>query len=250
MHAELASKNVVVVTVSMEVSGPEASRHYIETAKPEHPSLLDPTYQMASLFGVINIPNIIWINEEGVIVRPAEPGWPAERPPLPKGLFAAMPKMGRSPRAPKRDSPPPDQLTQLSSGQNRNTYVDAIRDWADKGAASEYVLSPEDVIARSQPRPLDKSEGAAHFEMANHLWQAGQRDAAIVHFNECHRLQPENWTYKRQAWSLLGYERVGGEYGRWVQAPLEGEEADWPFTSDFRSDLEMLEAGEYYPATL
>ena len=47
------------------------------------------------------------------------------------------------------------------------------------------------------------------------------------------------------------HERVGGtEFGRWVQAPLEGEEADWPFESDFRSDLEMLDAGEYYPSTL
>jgi hypothetical protein len=29
--------------------------------------------------------------------------------------------------------------------------------------------------------------------------------------NECHRLQPDNWTYKRQAWSLVGRERVEGE---------------------------------------
>jgi hypothetical protein len=94
------------------------------------------------------------------------------------------------------------------------------------------------------------SEGAAHFELANHLWRAGKRDAAIAHFVECHRLQPDNWTYKRQAWSLVGNERVGGDYGRWAQAPLEGEEADWPFESDFRSDVEMVEVGGYYPKTI
>ncbi len=105
-------------------------------------------------------------------------------------------------------------------------------------------------MARSQLRSPDLSAGAAHFELANHLWLNGRRDLAIDHFNESHRLQPANWTYKRQAWSLLGNERVGGEFGRFVQGPLEGEEDDWPFVSDFRSDTAILVEGEYYPKTL
>ena len=52
------------------------SRPFIEAAHAEHPSLLDPTHLLDSLFGVVNIPNVIWIDEDGVIVRPAEPGWP------------------------------------------------------------------------------------------------------------------------------------------------------------------------------
>ena len=94
------------------------------------------------------------------------------------------------------------------------------------------------------------SEGAAHFELANQLWRDDDRAGAIDHFNECHRLQPDNWTYKRQAWSMVSNERVGGEFGRFVQGPLVGEEADWPFASDFRSDIAMLGEGEYYPATM
>ena len=73
---------------------------------------------------------------------------------------------------------------------------------------------------------------------------------AIVHFTECHRLQPDNWTYRRQAYSLVGNERVGGEYGRFVQGPVRGEEEAWPFDSDFRSDVSLLAEGEYYPKTL
>jgi hypothetical protein len=38
-----------------------------------------------------------------------------------------------------------------------------------------------------------------------------------------------------------------GEFGRFVQAPLEGEEDDWPFLSDFFSDTLLLGEGEYYP---
>jgi hypothetical protein len=112
-------------------------------------------------------------------------------------------------------------------------------------------MTPEEVIAASQPRPPDKSAAAAHFELANHLWRAGERAGAIAHFNESHRLQPDNWTYKRQAWSLVGNERVGGgELGRFTQVPLPGEEADWPFISNFDADVAKLEPGEYYPKTL
>ena len=251
MRNELVPVGVEIVTVSMEMSGSEASRQYIEAASPQHPSLLDPTHQLGALFGVVNIPNVIWINEQGVIVRPPEPGWPGERTPMPRELFASMPAMGRAPSAVRREGPPVDRMALLSSGQDRKSYSDALRDWAHHGAASRFALTPDEVVAKSQPRPRSRSQGAAHFELANRLWQDGKRDLAITHFNACHRLQPENWTYKRQAWSLVGNERVGGTpIGRWVQGPLEGEEAAWPFESDFSSDVELLEPGEYYPATM
>jgi hypothetical protein len=235
--------------VSLELTGADGSRPSIEAAQPEHPSLLDPTHQMDALFGVVNIPNVIWIDEEGTIVRPPEPGWPGTRGALPDDLLSSMPPMGRAPHAP----PPPenaDLLGALGSGQDRSRYADAIRDWAEHGPESPYALTPSEVVEHSQPRPVTTSEAVAHFELANHLWHEGQRERAVVHFRECHRLQPDNWTYKRQAWSLFGNERVGGTYGRFVQSPLEGEEDEWPFESDFRSDVEQLRPGQYYPKTL
>jgi hypothetical protein len=219
------------------------SRPFIEAAAPEHPSLLDPTHRMDALFGVVNIPNVIWINEQGVIVRPAEPGWPGKTQ-YPESFVERMRE--RAATAPKG----PDLSKIIGGGQDRRAYPDAIRDWAHNGAASPYAMTPDEVIAASQPRPPDKSEGAAHFELANHLWRAGERDAAIRHFNDCHRLQPDNWTYKRQAWSLVGSERVPGEFGRFTQSPLPGEEADWPFISNFDADVAKLEPGQYYPKTM
>lgn len=234
----------------MELSGAEASRPYIDAAQPEHPSLLDPEHRVDALFGVVNIPNVIWIDEDGVIVRPPEPGWPGERHMPPRPLGGPIPKIGRAHGSPPRPEGGLSQREVLASGQDRSSYADAIIDWVDKGSASVHALNPDEVVARSQPRPPSMSEGAAHFELANHLWRTGRRELAIEHFNVCHRLQPDNWTYKRQAWSLLGHERVGGDYGRFVQAPLEGEEDSWPFTSDFRSDIYQLGEGEYYPKTL
>jgi tetratricopeptide (TPR) repeat protein len=236
--------------VSLELSGADASRPYIEAARPEHPSLLDPTHRLDSLFGVVNIPSVIWIDEKGVIVRPPEPGWPGTEQALPAAMVTSMRRLGRAPNAPK---PPEDRGrygAALLSGQDRATYADAIRDWARNGADSRYSLDASDVVARSRPRPMAVSEAAAHFELADHLWRQGRRDLAIAHFKETHRLQPDNWTYRRQAYSLVGNERVGGEFGRFVQGPIRGEEEAWPFDSDFRSEVSRLAEGEYYPKTL
>lgn len=250
MRSELHPRGLEVVTVSLELSGAEASRPYIEAARPAHPALLDPTHRMGALFGVVNVPSVVWIDEQGEVVRPPEPGWPGERPPLPAGIGTSVARVGRARNAP----PPPtgcvDQNRVLTSGQDRLAYAGALRDWARRGGDSQYVLRPDEVVARSHPRPLATSQAAAHFELADHLWRAGRRDLALAHFNECHRLQPENWTYKRQAWSLVGNERTGGDYGRWVQGPVRGEEDAWPFASDFASDLALLGEGEYYPKTM
>jgi hypothetical protein len=238
------------VTVSLELSGPDASRELIEAAAPEHPSLLDPSHRMGALFGVVNIPNVVWVDEAGMIVRPPEPGWPSERFALPDDMLGAIPELGTAPTAPAPPDGGPGQWDVLGSGQDRAAYGNAIRDWVAKGSDSAFALSADEVIARSQPRSSDVSAGAAHFELANQLWREGDRQAAIAHFNECHRLQPGNWTYKRQAWSLLGRERVGGKYGQFAQAPIKGEEAEWPFASDFTSDVLNTAVGGYYPETL
>lgn len=205
---------------------------------------------MDALFGVVNIPNVVWIDEDGMIVRPPEPGWPDDRMQLPSDMMTAIPELGSAPTAPAPPDGGPGQWDVLGSGQSRTGYADAIRDWVRNGRESRHAMTPVEVVAASQPRSSDASAGAAHFELANALWREGERDAAIRHFNECHRLQPDNWTYKRQAWSLLGRERVGGAYGQFVQAPLAGEESEWPFASDFTSDVLNTDLGGYYPKTL
>ena len=112
-------------------------------------------------------------------------------------------------------------------------------------------LPQDEVLARSQPRPMEEALGAAHFELGQYLYRHGQPELAVNHFRQAHRLQPDNWTYKRQAWSLVGNERLGGgEFGRFMQVPLPGEEGDWPFDSNFDADVAKLQPGEYFPKTM
>jgi tetratricopeptide (TPR) repeat protein len=167
-----------------------------------------------------NVPTGVWIDEEGVVVRPPEPAW-SERPAF-------------------LDAPVPDdvpeyrqQVLRLAKRQRiePERYVAALRDWADRGSESRYVLSPAEVLERSRPRPPEAATAAAHFELGQHLHRAGRVDAAVAHFREAHRLQPDNIAYKRQAYSLADpFQRPTGLY-----------------ESDLVSDIERIGPENYYP---
>lgn len=197
---------------------------------------------MERAFGVVNIPNVIWIDESGTIVRPAEPGWGGPQQ-YPEWLTKVMEDSAKQAAAAGKDI-----AAELAAGQDRDSYSDAVRDWAANGAESRFAMSPAEVIAASQPRSLDQSEAAARFELGQRAWRAGDRDAAFAHWRETHRLDPNNWTYKRQAWSLVGNEAAGGgDFGRFMQMPTDDS---WPFDGDFASDRDRVRPGEYYPKTL
>jgi hypothetical protein len=119
---------------------------------------------------------------------------------------------------------------------HRERYAAAVLDWAVNGARSRFALPPDEVVA--------------HFELAQHLWTEGSRDAALSHFREAHRLQPENWTYRRQAWSLVSVENNPGPRARLQQWPTAEHADAWPFESDFLRDLEKLPRGAYYPESV
>src|SRR5205807_2424283 len=110
-------------------------------------------------------------------------------------------------------------------------YTAALRDWVAKGSASRFALAPDEVVRRSQERSPDAVRAAAHFELGQHLWRAGNASDAVPHFREAHRLQPENWTYKRQAWSLANP----------MQGPSDEYESDW------LRDVQKIGAANYYP---
>ncbi len=61
------------MTVGLDTGGAAAARPWIEAASPEHPSLVDEHHVCDELFGITNVPMAVWIDEDGMIVRPAEP---------------------------------------------------------------------------------------------------------------------------------------------------------------------------------
>ena len=234
LREELHPQGFELVTVGLDAAGPEACRPFIEAAEPTHPSLVDERHVVAEAFGVYNIPNGIWIDEEGTIVRPPEPAQPREE--LPDRSFAPVEGM------PDRMN---DILGEASKIQVDTRYVGMVRDWVAKGADSEFALSPAEVIARSRPRDASTAEGDAHFALGAHLWAAGEKAAAEDHWRAAHRLDPSNFSYKRQAWSLAA-EGVG-PFERFWQGPVPGREEEWPYESDWLSEVREAGAERYYP---
>ena len=110
----------------------------------------------------------------------------------------------------------------------------------------DLVLDADTVVERSQPRDADAARGTAHFELATHLESEGHHEAAVGHFREAHRLVPDNFSYKRQAWSLEpGAE---GSLARFWQGPSDDHPEAWPYDGDWLTDVRAMGASNYYPA--
>ena len=220
LYRELGPRGLQIVTVALDTGGMEAIRPWIEAARPEHPSLIDRAHVVDELFGITNVPSGVWIDEAGTIVRPPETAYP------------------RRPDYEDREIPPdasPVEAARIQEVRKLRTeaekYVSALRDWVEHGAGSRFVLSPEEVLRRSRPRPVEEAQAAAHFELGQHLHHLGRAEDAVRHFREAYQLQPDNWTYKRQAWTLLGPDQTPlGVYG-----------------SDWLTDVKRIGAENYYP---
>jgi hypothetical protein len=223
LRTRLHPQGLEIVTVALDVDV-EAARPFVEAAKPEHPSLSDQAHVVDARFGVVNVPNGVWIDEDGMIVRPAEPAFPGKNPVL------------DSLREIDLDTLPADVAPMLEAARKIKTdpegYLAMILDWVELGAASRYALEPDEVVRRSQPRPLDEARAAAHFEAGEHLHRAGDHAAAIPHWREAHRLFPTNWTYRRQAWEFEDPSRQGHTDA---------------YDSSWFEDVQKIGAENYYP---
>ncbi len=190
LHEEVEPLGLTIVTVALDLD-PNKARPWIERASPAHPSLIDSAHRIDELFGISNVPMAVWIDETGTLVRPAES---ASIKPSPYASIEITDEM------PMRTQNVLREMRQFPD--TGPAYRAAIVDWANHGAESRFALSPDEVIARSQPRSAEHSQAAACFDLGVHAEQRGDHDAAVRWWKQAHELFPENWTYKRQAWTL------------------------------------------------
>jgi hypothetical protein len=180
LYEELKDQGFVVIAVALD-SRPGDPLPWIEAAKPTYPCLIDRDHRLAALYHMVNVPQAVWIDERGTIVRPTESA----------GAYEGFRRMDRTTRE------LPADVAKLTADA-RATYLDAIRDWVRRGAASEHVLDAAGARRRT-PVPTD-DEARAHvaFRLGQYLIRAGQPADGDRWLAEASRLHPESWAIWRQ----------------------------------------------------
>lgn len=143
LRNELHGKGIEIVTVALDADA-QAARAVIEAVAPSHPSLIDQHHLIGTLFGIVNVPSGIWIDEEGTIVRPPEPAFPRPSVIRDTPISDALPQRIQ------------DMLAEVKKMQTEpEKYLAALRDWVERGSDSRYALSADEVTERSRPRPAE-----------------------------------------------------------------------------------------------
>jgi len=180
---------------------------------PTYPCLIDRDHVVAELYGIVNVPTAVWIDEAGRIVRPPEPAGMGD------GFRAMNTATFEMPAEAAADNK-----------RRRRVYVDALRDWIAKGVRSAHALVPEEVQRRMAGPTRSEALADAHFRVGAHLHRRGRPDAARPHLDEAVRLRPESWSFRRQAIVL-------------ADPALTGQVAATP---EYWQAVRSLGAGQYY----
>jgi hypothetical protein len=154
---------------------PEDPRPYIERARPTHPSVIDTEHVVADLYGMINVPTVVWIDEAGRIVRPNSADFGT------------------------------DTFKQFH-GRESAPFLAAVRAWVREGR-----LPYDDGEARARVvRPSPAQQAArAEFAVAWWLHQRGATEAAERHFVRAGELAPHDWTIRRGSMPIRGLNPMG-----------------------------------------
>lgn len=162
-----------------------SAEQYDNASTPTYPCLIDEKHVVAQAYDMPNVPMAAWIDEDGRIVRPAEPA----------GATDGFRKMDRSTFTLPKDVADAGRAV-------RARYVAAIRDWVENGARSRYVLSADEARERIAGPSHEDARAAATFRLATFLRERGENERAKAWFDEARRISPERWTFFRQALQL------------------------------------------------
>ncbi len=175
MHEELATQGLTVITVALDRAA-DAER-WIAKAEPTHPSLVDEAHLVAERYGMVNVPTVVWIDEEGRIARPNDVAFTTDQ----GGKFAGVStaeQMARLRRWVAGEEPAPEEGT----------------------AASAADRSPEAQAAR------------AHFGLGWWLHERGSVEAANRQFARAGELAPGDFTIRRGTMRLRDADPFGPDF--------------------------------------
>lgn len=197
----------MVVAVAEESRGADHARPWIEQAKSDYWQLIDTEHRLEDLYNLVNVPQAIWIDEQGKIVRPPETAGSTDH-------FRRMDLKTRT-MAPK------DQEERQAA---RQAYMDAVRAWVNTG---KHALPADSVRANLPAVTPQIAEARARFRLGLWLRVNGQAAEGDLQMAEASRLHPDSWSLWRQAADL---DEVGKASGPdfWKRVQDLGERPYYP----------------------
>jgi hypothetical protein len=178
----LKIENFAIVAVAEESRGAEHARQWIEQAKATYWCLIDVDHRVASLYGMVNVPHCVWIDEAGRIVRPPETAGSTDH-------FRRMDLATRTMSA-------EDQAARLAT---RTAYLDAVAEWVRTG---RHALDTDTAKAKLPAITPDMALADACFRLGVWLRRNGRDGEAIPFLQKASHLHPDSWNMWRQAADL------------------------------------------------
>lgn len=177
MYEELKDKNFELIAVAQDTAGEAVAGSFYDAAKATFTTLIDAKHDVSSLYGMVNVPTAVWIDEEGRVVRQNE------------GAYSRQ-----------------FQLGAMTIGTD--DFTPALRDWVEKGEKSDYALKPEQVVAKLKPRTADQAVADASFRLGVYFHQQGNEPLANKYWEQSQKLNADSWNYHRQDWSFTPKEAM------------------------------------------
>jgi hypothetical protein len=199
LYSELKDRNFMVVAVAEESRGADHARPWIDQAKSDYWQLIDTEHRLEDLYNLVNVPQAVWIDEQGTIVRPPETAGSTDH-------FRRMDLKTRT-------MSPKDQEERLAA---RTAYMDAVRAWVTSG---KHALSANTARATLPKVTPEMAEARARFRLGVWLRANGRAAEGDRQMAEASRLYPDSWSMWRQAADLDEVGKASGpDFWKRVQA--------------------------------
>jgi hypothetical protein len=177
MHTELEPHGLTILAVAID-EDPEAVRPWADAAEATFPVLIDRDHVITERFSIVNVPTVVWIDEDDNLVRPNDVAFG-------------------------------DDTFKEFHGIDSDPHHAALRRWVhddvlpydDADEVREHVVPPTD----------DQQQARVENRLAIHLLRAGREEAAAGHFARAGELAPLDFTIRRGSLPLLGKDPFFGE---------------------------------------
>ena len=167
---ELEPLGLDLVAVALD-DDEQRVRHW--TGKASMPPVLDPDHRLSDVFGVVNVPSTVWLDEEGRVAKP---------PTI---------------------APGDDQFKEFTE-VDAERHHEALRQWVREGVvpATDAGDEPDDDLRRAR----------AERRLAAWLHQHGRDVAARRHFDAAVELAPLDFSIRRSSMRNRGEDPFGHEF--------------------------------------